>query len=147
MTCRYLKENKLAAIPFDEGIGVCLLTVDTYNNKLKDVINLSQFEKVLPKRKNEKHPLLKEEERLVDILENLRDTNQISETLFDKLKPMGSKPPRLYGLAKAHKENTPLRSVLSMGNNWETSSRLAFCSRGMSYQFIHKINLRIVERH
>ena len=27
---------------------------------------------------------------------------------------MGSKPPRLYGLAKVHKENTPLRPVLSM---------------------------------
>ena len=103
MTCRYLKENKLVAIPFDKGIGVCLMTVDTYNNKLKDIISLPQFEKVLPKRKNEKHPLLKEEERVVDILENLRDTNQISETLFDKLKP-----PRLYGFAKVHKENTPL---------------------------------------
>ena len=95
-------------------IGVCLMTVDTYYNKLKDIMNLPQFEKVLPKRKNEKHPLSKEEERVFDILENLRDTNQISETLFDKLKPMGSKPPRLYGLAKVHKENTPLRPVLSM---------------------------------
>ena len=40
MTCRYLKENKLVAIPFDKVIGVCLMTVDTYNNKLKDIINL-----------------------------------------------------------------------------------------------------------
>ena len=90
------------------------MTVDTYNNKLKDIISLPQFEKVLPKWKNEKHPLLKGEEQVVDILENFRDTNQISETLFDKLKPIGSKPPRLYGLAKVHKENTPLRPVLSM---------------------------------
>ena len=90
------------------------MMVDTYSSKLKDIINLPQFNKVQPKRKNGKHPLLKEEERVVDILENLRDTNQISETLLDQLKPMGSKPPRLYGLAKVHKENTLLRPVLSM---------------------------------
>ena len=92
----------MVAIPFDKGIGICLITVNTYSNKLKDIINLPQFEKVLPKRKNEKHPLLKKEERVVDILENLRDTNQISETLLDNLKPMGSKPPQLYGQWAAH---------------------------------------------
>ena len=112
MTCRYPKENKLVAIPFDKGIGVCLMTVDTYNNKLKDIISLPQFEKVLPKRKNEKHLLLKEEERVVDILENLRNTNQISEMLFDKLKPMGSKPPRLYALVKVHNKKKKKKKTL-----------------------------------
>ena len=31
-----------------------------------------------------------------------------------KLKPVGSQPPRLYGLAKIHKPNVPVRPVLSM---------------------------------
>ena len=39
---------------------------------------------------------------------------KISEELFDRLKPRGSQAPRLYGLAKIHKDNVPLRPVLSM---------------------------------
>ena len=34
--------------------------------------------------------------------------------LCRKLTPTGSQPPRLYGLAKVHKANTPNQSVLSM---------------------------------
>ena len=33
---------------------------------------------------------------------------------MEKLKPIGSQPPRLYGLAKIHKPDVPLRPVLSM---------------------------------
>ena len=38
----------------------------------------------------------------------------IGEIGYAKMKPTGSKPPRLYGLAKVHKQDTPLRPVLSM---------------------------------
>ena len=34
--------------------------------------------------------------------------------MLKKLLPRGSQPPRLYGLAKVHKKDTPLRPVLSM---------------------------------
>ena len=34
--------------------------------------------------------------------------------MYDRLRPIGSQPPRLYGLAKVHKTNTPMRPVLSM---------------------------------
>ena len=40
--------------------------------------------------------------------------SKISDPLFKKLKPVGSQPPRLYGLAKVHKNEIPLRPVLSM---------------------------------
>ena len=114
MTRRYLKENGLLAIPFDKGIGICLMKTETYNEKLCDITNLPQFQKVHQKRKNEKHPVMKEEERVTGTLKQLKDQNKITDSLFDKLKPTGSQPPRLYGLAKVHKTNVPLRPVLSM---------------------------------
>ena len=114
MTRKYLKENNLVAIPFDKGIGICLMTVSTYNNKLKEITNLSQFEKILPKRKNEKNPIVKEEERIIAAIKRLKESDKISDVLFKKFKPSGSQPPRLYGLAKVHKDNIPLRPVLSM---------------------------------
>ena len=78
---------------------------------MEKIIGLPQFQKRQKGRKNKKPPILKEEER---ILSTLKDEGKISEALFTKLRPRGSLPPRLYGLAKVHKDNTPMRPVLSM---------------------------------
>ena len=114
MTKQYLKEDNLLAIPFDEGMGICVMDKSTYHSKLDKIISLPQFEKVLPKRKNEKHPVLKEEEIIIETLKTLKSEGEISEELFDKIKPRGSQPARLYGLSKVHKKDTSLRPVLSM---------------------------------
>ena len=45
---------------------------------------------------------------------SLLDENNINEALYDKIKPSGSQAPRIYGLAKVHKQNIPVRPVLSM---------------------------------
>ena len=114
MPKKYLKENDLLAIPFDKGIEICIMKKDTYCNKMEAIINLPQFTKVEKKRKNEKHPVLKDEERVVNILKSLKEEGKIDGELFDTLRPRGSQPARLYGLAKVHKKNTPVRPVLSM---------------------------------
>ena len=101
-------------MPFDKGIGICVMTTDNNHKKLNDIVQLPQFEKVLSKRKNEKNPILKEEERVTTVLKRLLEENKISEALYNRLKPIGSQPPRLYGLAKIHKQNVPVRPVLSM---------------------------------
>ena len=114
LTRKYLAENRLLAVPFDKGIGICIMKNDSYNEKLSVILNLPQFRKVLSKRKNEKNPVLKEEERILSLLKRLKKDNKIDDSLFKKLKPIGSQPPRLYGLAKVHKTDIPLRPVLSM---------------------------------
>ena len=70
------------------------MSIENYSSKLKDIIQLPQFEKVQPKRNNEKHPVLKEE---VASLKKLKESNKISESIYNSLKPTGSQPPRLYG--------------------------------------------------
>ena len=114
MTKKYLKDNELLAVPFDKGIGICLMKINTYNNKMRGIIELPQFKKFTVRRKNGKNPIMKEEERIVTALKTLKNNNKISEALLEKLKPIGSQPPRLYGLAKIHKPDVPLRPVLSM---------------------------------
>ena len=102
LTQKYLKENNLLAIPFDKGIGICVMGKKTYESKMNSIINLPQFEKVVKNRKNAKHPILKEEERVISILKNLKESGDISDELFQRMKPIGSQPARLYGLAKVH---------------------------------------------
>ena len=58
--------------------------------------------------------ILKEEERIISFLKDMNSQGKLSEALMKKLQPSGSQPPRLYGLAKIHKDSVPLRPVLSM---------------------------------
>ena len=85
-----------------------------YKTKLRDITSLSQFEKVILKKKNEKHSVLKEEEHVTSALKQMVKDNKIREELFDRLKPSGSQAPRLYGLAKVHKDSMLVSPVVSM---------------------------------
>ena len=46
LTREFLKKNELIAVPFDKGIGFCVMPVSSYQNKLMPILNLDQFEKV-----------------------------------------------------------------------------------------------------
>ena len=72
MTKRYLKDNDLLAIPFDKGVGICVMKKQTYHSKLDQIISLPQFEKVFPARKNAKHPVFKEEENIISALKVMK---------------------------------------------------------------------------
>ena len=114
LTKKYLKQNELLAVPFDKGVGICVMKEKLYQNKMMDIIKLPQFQKIYKTRKNQKHPVLKEEERIQTALKDLLEKGKIDQVLYDKMRPKGSQPPRLYGLAKVHKKDTPARPVLSM---------------------------------
>ena len=66
------------------------------------------------KRSNARHPIFIEEDRVCNKLEELYKQGKFSKVIYDRLAPIGSQPPRLYGLAKVHKPGIPLRPVLSM---------------------------------
>ena len=59
LTKRYLKDNNLLAVPFDKGIGICVMSEGKYQDKMNQILNLSQFEKLENTRKNAKNPSLK----------------------------------------------------------------------------------------
>ena len=114
MTKKYLMEKDLVAIPFDKGVGFCVMKVSTYRKKLDDILSLEQFSKVTQTRSNSKDLILRVEERINEELNTLKQSEKISEEMYWKLRSKGGQPPRLYGLAKVHKASVPVRSVLSM---------------------------------
>ena len=99
---------------FDKGICICVMKKEVYHEKMDLIINLPQFQKFESTRKNARHPVFKEEDRIIGILKSLLKEGKIDQTLYDQMKPTGSQPARMYGLAKVHKKNTPVRPVLSM---------------------------------
>ena len=62
------------------------------------------------------------------LLSSLLKDGNISKELYDDMRPRGSQPPRLYGLAKVHKTGTPLRPVLSMPGSayFKIASKVAY---------------------
>ena len=40
---KYLKDNGLVAVPYDKGVGFCVIRKDTYDNKLSDLLDLNHF--------------------------------------------------------------------------------------------------------
>ena len=95
MTQKYLKSHELLAVPFDKGVGICLMKVKDYRQKMDSIINLPQFKRYKDDRSNARHPLLKEEERIQKILFDLKKEGSISEDMYWKLRPSGSQHPRL----------------------------------------------------
>ena len=57
---------------------------------------------------------IKIEEDLNQELLSLFRAGKISERIYNEFRSTGGTPPRLYGLVKVHKKDTPLRHVLSL---------------------------------
>ena len=75
------------------------------------ILKLDQFEKITKTRKNVIDAILKEEERIVKALDQLKADGKIDKILYDTLvivSPIGSQPPRLYGVVKVHKNKVPI---------------------------------------
>ena len=65
MTKKYLKEHNLVAVPFDKGVGFCVMKKETYQQKLDNILKLDQFKKEKNPRSNSKDLILREEERVM----------------------------------------------------------------------------------
>ena len=58
--------------------------------------------------------ILKIEKELNKELLAMNKRDEISDQLYSKMRSRGGQPARLYGLAKVHKDERPLRPVLSL---------------------------------
>ena len=82
LTRHYLKENQLFAVPFIKGIGVYVMSKETYNETINKITYLPQFQKVDLILKNGKNPVFKEEERIVSILKQMNNQGKLDESLI-----------------------------------------------------------------
>ena len=107
----YLKANDLLAVPFDKGCGFCVMKESTYREKLDEVLNSDQFQKIDGAKDQ---LVIKNEKQINNSLEQLMKQGKIGDKIYQRLRSTGSQPASLYGLAKVHKKDTPLRPVISI---------------------------------
>ena len=107
---KYLKDNRLLTVTFDKGFGFCVMKKETYEKKLKDLLQAEQFSE---RKKLTDSVIMKIEKDINKNLLAMKKKDEISEAMYKRLRSTGAQPARLYGLAKVRKQGTPLRPVLS----------------------------------
>ena len=113
---RNLKNNKKIVITRpDKGDGVVLLNKEDYVEKMKAILgDTSKFEHIGDA--DTKDRTLQQERALQAFLLRACKNKHLPESVYDRIRPSGSTRPRMYGLPKLHKENVPMRPILSMVN-------------------------------
>ena len=83
---KYLKSNGLVAVPYDKGVGFCIMRKDTYENKLSDTLDSNQFSE----SKGTSNAIILTIERDInkEILA-MRKKDEISENLYTGMRSTG----------------------------------------------------------
>jgi hypothetical protein len=101
---RSLKDNNaLTVLPADKGNAAVVLSTEDYNRKIATLLEGNTYTKL------KKDPTDSIERKTVLLLKK----SQLGDEVCQLLRPLGSRPPRLYGLPKIHKTGVPLRPIVS----------------------------------
>ena len=99
-----LKNKDIIVQKADKGNTVVILNRKYYVCKMKNILNdKSMFEKVYIDHDKILNHLIHEENRVTDVLKNLRDKKEISIEQYKDLSPSDSRPGFMYGSGKVYK--------------------------------------------
>ena len=110
---RLTNDDYVKICKYDKGEGVVLLNTDDYYTKLDVIVNDATKFKKVEIVAGEKHPLTKKENSIKDYV-NRYFKKHVDPKTYNKLRPCGSNPGKLYGMCKVHKGGYPMRPVVSM---------------------------------
>ena len=98
-------DESITIIPADKGNATVILNRTDYRQKLQDIIEKGNYKII------KKDPTLTTERKLKSLLKSVKD--YLSPQTHKWLNPNYSRLPFLYGVAKIHKQGTPLRPIVS----------------------------------
>ena len=94
-------------LPADKGNTTVMMRRCDYDGKIEEMLGTGTYGKLRG------DPTATQENRLSRKLKGLEKNQEITSALYNKLRPTGSQPPRIYGLPKIHKPDVPLRPIVS----------------------------------
>ena len=92
-TRQWLKDQGILAVPYDKGTGFCLMKAETYNHKVRKLLEGPQFVPLAPK---EKDLTLTEEVRVCNVLKTLQSDGKIDKNGFKQLNPLDHSPRKIF---------------------------------------------------
>ena len=106
-----LKELKLdnngLILTADKGVALVVIDKDEYIKKAEDLLKEKTYKKIA------EDPTVKQKNKLINILRNIKTEGALKEELYRRLYPTGAGSPKFYGLPKIHKSGIPLRPKIS----------------------------------
>ena len=91
----------------DKGVALVVLNKEEYIEKAEHLLNQQTYRKI------KKDPTPKQKTKLIKLLKKIKAEGGISEEKYKKMYPTGAGSPKFYGLPKIHKQDTPLRPIVS----------------------------------
>ena len=95
----------------DKGNGVVIMNKQDYCDKINTILN--DETKFSLENIDEKKLILKLEDKMNETLRSMKNKNIISKDMYESCTMTGSRLGSLYGLPKVHKDNCPLRPIVS----------------------------------
>ena len=89
-------------LPADKGNATVVMKREEYNAKMKELLETATYRHI------QKDPTATHETRLNRMLRKLGRDGEITQRIYNELRPTGSQPPKIYGLPKIHKPDVPL---------------------------------------
>ena len=98
----------------DKGNGIVILNKQDYISKMNNILNdISKFKKI---DTDKLLYTLRQEDKLNRTIRQLKKDKILSETTANNILASGTNPGIMYGLPKIHKQNIPMRPILSANN-------------------------------
>ena len=102
------KNKEIMCLPADKGRVAVVMNTSEYKTKIAAILSDENTY-----RKLKSNPTRKYKEKLVALLQDLRDSKVITGVKYLQLYPTAEETPKLYGLPKVHKANIPLRPIVA----------------------------------
>ena len=102
------KDDTITVLPADKGRVTVIMKKEEYREKCGMLL---EDRKTYQKLKSD--PTAKYKKQFIAALKVLKERNVIPPALHKRLYPTTDQPPRFYGLPKVHKQNMPLRPIVS----------------------------------
>ena len=118
---RLRKDTNRIVLMADKGVALVIMKREDYDKKVEDLLNTTTYTTI------NSDPTTRYKNKLVSLLKTIKTQGGISDALYKKLYPTGAGVPKMYGLPKIHKKETPLRPIVSsIGSvSYQTSKELA----------------------
>ena len=118
---RLRKDDNCIVLMADKGVALVIMKREDYDKKVEDLLNTTTYTTI------NSDPTTRYKNKLVSLLKTIKTQGGISDALYKKLYPTGAGVPKMYGLPKIHKKETPLRPIVSsIGSvSYQTSKELA----------------------
>ena len=103
------KDDDIVILPADKGRMTVVMDKSDYTNKAKTLINDTNTYQPL-----DTDPSKTTVNRINKKLKSLKDQDKLNKRTYDQIRPKDATIAKFYGLPKIHKDNIPLRPIVSL---------------------------------